>query len=84
MFYECENILCIIVIIVLIRYCISEHLDGFISYFKFVRLPELDCSCSGYVQKRVTLWVKILNQPFQTVDRLFKSFNTSYEFNKPK
>ena len=51
MFYERENILCITVIIVLIRYCISEHLDGFIIYFKFVRLLELDGSCSGYLQK---------------------------------
>ena len=51
MFYECENILCIIVIIVLIRYCISEHLDGFIIYFKCIRLLELDGSCSGYLQK---------------------------------
>jgi hypothetical protein len=51
MFYECENILCIIVIIVLVRYCISEHLDGFIMYFKFVRLPELDVSCRSYLQK---------------------------------
>lgn len=84
MFYECENILGTIVIIVLIRYSISEHLDGFISYFKFIRLPELDGSCSGYVQKRVTLWVKILNQPFQTVDMLFKSVNIFYEFNTPK
>jgi hypothetical protein len=51
MFYECENILCITVIIVLIRYCIFEHFDGFIFYFKFVRLLELDGSCSSYLQK---------------------------------
>lgn len=50
MFYECENILCITVIILLIRGCISEHLDGFIIYVKFVRLLELDGSCS-YEQK---------------------------------
>ena len=55
MFYECENMLCITVIIVLIRYCISEHRDGFIICFRFVRLLELDGCCSSYVQKRVTL-----------------------------
>jgi hypothetical protein len=41
MFYECENILCIIVIIVLIFCCVSKHLDRFIIYFKFVRLRKL-------------------------------------------
>jgi hypothetical protein len=41
MFYECENILCIIVIIVLIFCCVSKDLDSFIIYFKFVRLRKL-------------------------------------------
>jgi hypothetical protein len=51
MFYECENTLCITVIIVRICCCIYEQLDGFIIDFKFVRLLELDGSCSSYVQK---------------------------------
>ena len=44
MVYECENILCITVIVVLICCCISKHLDSFIIYFKFVRLLQLDGS----------------------------------------
>jgi len=51
MFYECENSLCITVIIFLVHCSISEHFDDLIIYFKFVGLLELDGSCSSYEQK---------------------------------